>query len=145
MGADENITIVLETFRAVERRDRQRLNELYHPEVEFRWPPSLVSTLGSERVELWDELQPTAAEREMDPRVVAAAGDEVVVLWHWRAASPSGAYVAEPVLGLYRVRDGKFARAQKFFFDAAAVAAFIARVKRERAGAPGEATSTAPV
>jgi len=40
MGTNENVAVVLETFRAVEQRDRQRLNELYHPEVEFRWPPS---------------------------------------------------------------------------------------------------------
>ncbi len=134
MGTNENVAVVLETFRAVEQRDRQRLNELYHPEVEFRWPPALMATLGTERVELWDEPQPTPAEREMEPRVIGASGDEVVVLWQWRATSPGGECFVDQVLGLYRVRDGKFARAQMFFFDASAVADFIARVRPELAG-----------
>jgi hypothetical protein len=33
--------IVMAPFAAVERRDERRLAELYHPEVEFHWPPSL--------------------------------------------------------------------------------------------------------
>jgi hypothetical protein len=31
-----------------------------------------------------------------------------------------------PVLGLYRVREGKLVRAQMFYFDAAAAAGFLA-------------------
>ena len=41
MSSSENIAVVLEAFRAVERRDRERLNALYHPEVEFHFPPAL--------------------------------------------------------------------------------------------------------
>jgi ketosteroid isomerase-like protein len=41
MSVDETVAIVLEAFRAVEQRDDRRLNELYHPEVEFHWPGSL--------------------------------------------------------------------------------------------------------
>jgi ketosteroid isomerase-like protein len=131
MGTGENVAVVLETFRAVERRDRQRLNGLYHPEVEFLWPPSLLDTLGSEQVETWNRLQPTEAERRMDPRVVAADGEEVVVLWTWRGRGPAGEPVESPVLGLYQVRDGKFARAQMFFFDAAAVANLVTQAQNQ--------------
>ena len=63
----------------------------------------------------------------MDPRVVAAGEDEVVVLWRQRGVGPSGERFDGEVLGLYGFRDGKLARAQMFYFDAAAVAGFLAR------------------
>src|SRR6266496_1229810 len=81
------VDIVLLAFRAVERRDLEALEALYHPEVEFHWPPSL-SYGGSARGrevfhpkrrtwgETWNPLQPTERERKMDPRVVAASGNE---------------------------------------------------------------------
>lgn len=63
----------------------------------------------------------------MDPRVVAAGEDEVVVLWRQRGVGPAGERFDGEVLGLYRFRDGKLARAQMFYFDTAAVAGFLAR------------------
>src|SRR5438067_11367915 len=98
--------------------------ECHHPEVEFPWPPSLPyggSSRGQEFETrpggwsaIWDPLQPTEAERRMDPRVVAANDEgEVVVLWRQRGLSPSGERFDSPVLGLYQVREGKFARAQR--------------------------------
>jgi ketosteroid isomerase-like protein len=73
-------------------------------------------------------LQPTAAERRMDPRVVAAndASGEVVVLWRQRGRSPAGERFDGEVLGLYQVRDGRLARAQMFYFDTVALAEFLA-------------------
>lgn len=75
----------------------------------------------------WDPLQPTVSQRRLDPRVVAATEDEVVVLWHQRAMTPAGDSIDTEVLGLYRVRDGKLARAQMFYFDPASVESFLAR------------------
>ena len=63
----------------------------------------------------------------MDARVVSAAGDEVVVLYRQRAVSPRGERFDSPVLGLYEVRDGKFARAQMFHYDTAATIDFLER------------------
>jgi ketosteroid isomerase-like protein len=60
---------------------------------------------------------------------LAAHGDEVVVLWRQRGASPGGDRVDSPVLGLYEIRDGELARAQMFYFDSSAVADFLARAK----------------
>jgi len=60
---------------------------------------------------------------------VAADGDEVVVLYRQRAVGAGGERLDAPVLGLYRVCDGKLARAQMFFFDTAAVASFLARAR----------------
>jgi ketosteroid isomerase-like protein len=127
----ESIAIVLEAFRAVEQRDEDRLLQLYHPEVEFHWTPSLpfggsARGRGPTWSEVWSPFQPTEAERRMDPRVVAATEREVVVLWHQRAVSPGGERFDGEVLGLYEVRDGKFARAQMFYFDAVAVQRFLA-------------------
>ena len=137
MDVNKSIEIVLKTFAAVEQRDVQRLIDLYHPEVEFHWPLSLPyggtfrgreaeSRHGVTWSEIWDPLQPTEAERRMDPRVVAANEEgEVVVLWHQRGVSPEGELFDGEVLGLYQVREGKFARAQMYYFDTAAVATFL--------------------
>jgi ketosteroid isomerase-like protein len=119
-GMRENPQIMLEIFRAVERRDAQRFAELVHPEFEIHWPPSLPYG-GTYRdlevdarqgrptwAETWNPLQPTGAERRMDPRVVAVSddGEETVVLWRQRGLSPAGERFDGPVLGLYRLRDG---------------------------------------
>jgi ketosteroid isomerase-like protein len=141
-----NVDLVLETIRAVERRDAQTLFALYHPDVELCDAPSLPyggtrSGLDDIRDRLardaertwlgtWGPLQPTEAERHMDPRVVAANDSEVVVLYRQRALDPAGERFDAPVLALYEVRDAKFARAQMFHFDTAAVVEFLARAKQ---------------
>jgi uncharacterized protein len=138
-----NVEVVLDAFRAVEERDRGALFELYHDDVEFHEAPSLpyggsVRGKAAIRAQLetspeetwlgtWGPLQPTDAERRMDPRVVATDGDEVAVLYTQRALSPDGERFEAPVFGLYQVRDGKFARAQMFHYDTAAILAFLDR------------------
>jgi uncharacterized protein len=141
----EAVEVVLEVFGAVERRDREALLALYHPDVEFVHAPSLPyggtsrgrealrrqfeSDPGETWIGTWDPLQPTAAERSMNPRAVAATDDEVVVLYRQRALAPTGERFDAPVLGLYEVRDGLFARAQMFHFDTLAVVEFLAPVR----------------
>jgi ketosteroid isomerase-like protein len=129
MNANQNIEVMLGIFSAIEVRDFQRLLDLCQPEVEFLWPPSLPYG-GGERgawAQTWVPLQPTEAERRMDPRVVAVSGDEVVVLWQQRGVSPAGDRFDGPVLALYRLRDRKLARAQMFYFDTVEVASFLAK------------------
>ena len=137
MSGTTSTDIVMAAFAAVERRDERRLAELYHPEVEFHWPPSLpyggsfhgaTALQASDRTgfdQVWDPFQPTWRERRMDPRVVAATDTEVVVLWHQRGLRPAGQRLDMDTLGLYGVRDGKFARAQMFYFDTTAVLRFL--------------------
>jgi ketosteroid isomerase-like protein len=137
MSRPASTDVVMAAFAAVEERDERRLAELYHPEVEFRWPPSLpyggsVRRAAALQVgnrdgfdQIWDPLQPTGHERRMNPRVVAATGQEVVVLWHQRGLTPAGQRLDMETLGLYGVRDGKFARAQMFYFDTTAVLRFL--------------------
>jgi len=113
-----NATVMREIFRAIERRDPQPLAELCHPDVESSWPAALpyggttrdFQTEGPTWIHTWAPLQPTEAERRMEPRVVGSNEDEVVVLWRQRGLSPSGQRFDGPVLALYTVRDGRLAR-----------------------------------
>jgi ketosteroid isomerase-like protein len=134
--------IVLQLFRAVEERDATKLFALYHPQIEFHEASSLPfggSYIGLEAVlehgrawqETWDRLQDDD-ERRMEPRIVAAAGDEIVVRWRQRASLSSGEQLDSPVLALYRLRQGKLAWAQMFHFDTAAVASFLRRAAEAR-------------
>jgi thiosulfate dehydrogenase (quinone) large subunit len=136
-----NKRVILEIFSALERRDLQRLLELCHADVEFHWP--LVLPYGGTSRGLktdppswghtWTPLQPTDAERKMDPGVVAASDDEVVVLWRQRGVSPGGDRLDSPVLALYEISDGKLGRAQMFYFDPTAVIKFLATAKSRAA------------
>ena len=133
---DAAVEVVLGAFSAVERRDEEAFARFVHRDAEFLWPPSLPSG-GAPRArdpqagraptfeETWAPVQPTEAERRMNPRIVAASDDEVVVLWHQRGLNAAGIRLDGEVLGLYRVRDGKLARAQMFYFDPDGAAEFL--------------------
>ena len=94
MSRTASTGIVTAAFAVVGRCDERGLAELYHPEVEFRWPPALPcggSFRGAAALQaggrtgfdqVWGPLQPTRHERRIDPRVVAATDQEAVVLWH---------------------------------------------------------------
>ncbi len=136
---ENNVEVMLEIFSAIERRDVQFVLDRYVPDVEFHWPPSLpyggssrdLKKEGPTWGETWVPLQPTEAERRMDPRVVAAGEDEVVILWRQRGVTPGADRFDGEVLGLYKLRDGKLARAQMFYFDAAAAASFLAKTRSQ--------------
>jgi uncharacterized protein len=152
-----NVKVVLESFEAVERRDEGRQQALFHPSAEFRWPPELPygGTYVRGRSEpvrnrtwsdVWDALQPTEAERRMDPRVIGANEREVAVLWRQRGLGRRGERCDSPVLGLYEVRGGRLAKAQMFYFDPRAVSEFLARavpVNPQPAGDAGPLTGLA--
>ncbi|HKF18078.1 MAG TPA: nuclear transport factor 2 family protein [Candidatus Dormibacteraeota bacterium] len=138
---EANVRVVLDAFGAVERRDGAALLALCQPDARFHWPPSLVyggsrglgesnASQGRTFEAVWDPVQPTQAERSMDPRVVAASDREVVVLWRQRGLAADGERFNSPVLGLYEVREGRLARAQMFYFDPGAVSAFLNRAAR---------------
>lgn len=139
MAIEGNVRVVLDIFSAIERRDEGRFHELIHPDFVIHWPPSLpyggvhrisrdTKREGASWGETWAPLQPSEAERRMDPRVVAASGNEVVVLWRQRGVIPAGDRFDGEVLGLYQVVGGKLARAQMFHFDTAALVDFLAKV-----------------
>lgn len=133
----ENSKTILAIFRAIEERDAQQFRALLQPDFEIHWPQSLPYGGSFRGVEpqprgwgaTWQPLQPTEAERKMDPQVIAAKGDDVVVLWHQRGRGGDGESLDEQVLGLYRFHYGKLARAQMFYFDTVRVAEFLAKVR----------------
>lgn len=118
------VAVVLEAFAAVEARDDGRLASVSKPDVVFHWPEPLARRQTTWE-QIWDPYQPTAFERAMDPRVVAADGGEVAVIWHQRGINAKGERFDCEVLGLYEVRDGLLARAQMFYFDTVAVMRFL--------------------
>jgi ketosteroid isomerase-like protein len=134
MSVEKNRKLLLSVFTAIEQRNDQRFAELLHRDFEIHWPPSLPYGTGKGRTwsDVWHPLQPRAEERRMDPRVISASEREVVVLWRQCGLSPSGERFDGEVLGLYQIRDGKLARAQMFYFDTAAVAAFLARSMNQK-------------
>src|SRR5262245_38357818 len=142
---DRNVSVMLGLFKAIEERDASRRNverelAFYQPDVEFRWPAALpyggtfrgfAPRSGPNWNTTWTPLQPTEAERRMDPQVVGATDRRVVVLYHQRGVSPKGERFDGEVIGVYELRDFKLARAQMFYFDEAALAHFLQRAARE--------------
>ena len=129
------VDVVLQVFRSVEERNPQLAAEIYHDDLEFHWPrplPYAGSSYGLQAsverrpgwAQTWDPFQ-RESDRGLGARVVASSEDEVVVLWHQRGRDRGGRELDTPVLGLYRVRDGKLARAQMFYFDPLAAAGFL--------------------
>jgi ketosteroid isomerase-like protein len=146
---DRNVQVMLNLFRAIEERDPQRRNaerelSLYQPDVEFHWPPALPyggtfrglsQRSGANWSTTWMPLQPTAAERRMDPQVIGADQHQVVILYHQRGVSPKGERFDGEVIGFYELRDFRLARAQMFYFDEAACVRFLERAAQEQQGA----------
>ena len=75
MHASPNVRVVLGVFAAIEQRDLAGFLAHVHPECTIRWPPSLPWNDGlpgrpdehgrhaRSWLEVWEPLQPTAAER----------------------------------------------------------------------------------
>lgn len=132
-----NIAIVQRMLRAVEQRDGEVLAAIFHPNVEFIWPPGLpgyggrhsgseeVATMGDAFSELWDPRQPTPEWRDLQARVVAASGDSVVVHYHQRGVDPTGRTCDSEVLAHYELEEGKVRRLQMHYLDPTSVRDFL--------------------
>ena len=131
---DTVAAVMADIFRSVEERDNALFDSVTDEAVELHWPPELPYG-GVARGRnpgrpgwgtTWNPLQPTAADRRLDPRLVATTDEEAVVLWHQRGVAADGRRIDTPVLGLYRVIKGKLVRGQMFYFDPRAVLEFLA-------------------
>ena len=138
----EVVTVIQKLFDSVERRDDALFADVVDSEAEFHWPPDLpyggvVRGVSPDRPgwsAIWNPLQPTEAERRLDPRIVATSQEEAVVLWHQRGLAPSGERIDTPVLGLYQVKGGKLRRCQMFYFNPEAVVRFLGVAGSDRRG-----------
>lgn len=131
----ESKQVVLAALEAVEWRRIDKLHQLYHPEVEFHWQPGLpyggdfsgpaMATMAELFARTWEPLQPDAETRRMDPVVVAAAGDDVVVNYVWRGLDGQGNRFETPTLAHYRVANGKLREARMYYYDLVGLIGFL--------------------
>jgi ketosteroid isomerase-like protein len=136
LNAQAEANIVLDLLHAIEERQSERIAKLYHPEIEFHWPPGLpysgsftgpaVAEMAERFAATWLPLQPTDETRRMRPRVVAVGPDgRVVVNYLWKGLDAKRQRFETEVLADYQVRDGRLARAQMFYYDLPGVIAFL--------------------
>ncbi len=136
--------VIRAVFDAIETRDRERLAKLYHPVIEFRWPPGLpyggvhrgagIAEMNARFREVWMPLQPTEAERRMDLQIIAAQGENVVAKYVMRGRDTKGQTITVDTMAHYRVRDGVLISAQMYYFDLTGLLHFLSASK------PGEAS-----
>jgi ketosteroid isomerase-like protein len=133
-----NQAVIRDVFDAIERRDGARLAKLYHPEIEFRWPPGLpyggmhrgvgIAAMRALFAEVWFPLQPTEADRQMDLQIIAAQGENVAAKYVMRGRDAEGRMIAADTMAHYRVRDDMLISAQMYHFDLTGLLSFLSRI-----------------
>lgn len=132
----QSVDVVTRVLTAVEQRQTDGLRALYHPQIEFHWPPGLpygggfvgaeVGAMQQRIREIWDPLQPTEERRRMDFRIVGTGEDgRVFVNYLWKGMDAQNCRFETLTLAEYQVRDGLFARAQMYYYDLLGLIAFL--------------------
>lgn len=133
-----NAESMLTLLAAIERRDRELLQKLYHPNIEFHWPPGLpysgvykgeaVAKMQECFGSIWFPLQPTDERRQMNSRVLATSPQgRVIINYTWKGLSHDGVSFETETLADYLVEDGRLRRAQMFYYDLPGVIEFLKR------------------
>jgi ketosteroid isomerase-like protein len=137
-----SVEVVTQVLTAVEQRRADRLQALYHPQIEFHWQPGLpysgtfvdaqVAQMQRRFGEVWTPLQPDEDTRRMDFRVIATGEDgRVVVSYRWKGLDAQGRHFETDTLADYQVRDGLLARARMYYDDLPGLIAFLAQAAAE--------------
>jgi uncharacterized protein len=133
--SQRNVETIRSLFRGVEERDLGAYLAACDRDVVVREPGSLpyggeyhgregVRRHAAGWMRTWSVLQP-GDERKLGAAFVEA-GDDVVVRWRLRARAPDGSGTLDmPMVGIYRLRDGKLAEAHMFYSDTAEVLRFL--------------------
>jgi ketosteroid isomerase-like protein len=131
-----NAEFMLSLLAAIERRDLELLQKLYHPDIEFHWPPGLpysgvykgetVAQVQACFASVWFPLQPTEERRRMDSRVLATdPKGRVIINYIWKGLSRDGVSFETETLADYLVEDGQLRRAQMFYYDLPGLIEFL--------------------
>jgi ketosteroid isomerase-like protein len=131
-----NAKVMLTLLAGIERRDRELLQKLYHPDIEFHWPPGLpysgvfkgwtVAKMQECFASIWFPLQPTEERRRMDSRVLATSPHgRVIINYTWKGLSRDGVAFETETLADYQVEDGRLRRAQMFYYDLPGLIGFL--------------------
>lgn len=138
--SQENVETIKKLFSAIEARDLETYLAVSHPDVVIREPSSLPyggDYRGLEGVErhavgwlrTWGNLQ-SEAERKLNA-TFHDVGDAVIARWSLRARLPDGAETFDtPMVGVYRLREGKLVDTQMFYADTGAVLQFLEQATR---------------
>ncbi len=133
--SQENVELIRSLFGGVEERDLRTYLAAWHPEVVIREPGSLpyggeyrglegVRRHAAGFMQTWEALQP-GDERKLNA-IFIDAGDHVIARWRLKARVPDGEGTLDmPMVGAYKLRDGKLVEAQMFYWDTAAVLRFL--------------------
>jgi uncharacterized protein len=133
--SQENVELIRSLFGGVEERDLGTYLAAWHPEVVIREPGSLpyggeyrglegVRRHAAGFMQTWGALQP-GDERKLNA-IFIDAGDHVIARWRLKARVPDGEGTLDmPMVGAYKLRDGKLVEAQMFYWDTAAVLRFL--------------------
>jgi ketosteroid isomerase-like protein len=133
--SQENVATIRRLFRGVEERDLEAYIAAGHPEIVIREPGSLpyggeyhglegMRRHAARWMRTWAALQP-GDERKLDAAFIDA-GDHVISCWRLRARTPDGDETLDvPMVGIYKLRDGKLLEAQMFYSDTTEVLRFL--------------------
>jgi uncharacterized protein len=132
MSTSEAIAVVRKLFEAVAQRDPAGVFGAYHPDIVISEAPSL--PYGGKYREgairhaegfrsTWDRYQ-SEGSRNLEPEFLAL-DDRVIVLWRFRAQTPTGKSIDLPVVSIYRLREGRIIESRMLHFDTAALLQFL--------------------
>ena len=136
MTSEQNTNVIVQLLIAIEERDAKKVLALFHPDIEFHWPPGLpysgmfrgreVDAMNKLFSTIWTPLQPTEEARRLDFRILCSSEDgTVIVKYIWKGIDSRGRRFETATLADYRVREGLLVRAQMYYFDLPGMIAFL--------------------